>query len=546
MRRAALILAYLATVAAVAWGVHRAELHDALDAAAAGGRADLDLAVERLVLELQRSRDVAVLLADAARIRDRLDGGPTASAARLLRRTADRTRSADILLVDPDGAIRASATGRTGSIAGAPWFRRAMQGALGGGPDVGRAYTHGAPVFGPDGRVAGAIVVVRDLGRIEADWRAEPHAFTFSTPYGRVVASSRTELLNGPPTQDLAPELGHDLRRIEGGRYVPQDALHVARDVPVLGLVADLYADAAPARALAFARAGIVAAALLVLGAALLFLWERRRTLARANAMLEARVAARTEALTAEIQERREAEAALTRTQADLVQATKLGALGRMSAGISHELNQPLMAIRSFAQNGATFLERGRAEAAADNLRRIDDLARRAGRIIANLRAFARAEPQPASPTDLRAVLDDALDVTAPRRAGLETVVRAPDAPVMAMGGEVRLGQVLANLIANAADAMDGQGVLTLTLTDGPPTLTVADTGPGLADPDRVFDPFYTTKEVGAGLGLGLSLSYGIVEGFGGTLTARNGARGAVFEVVLRPADAASEPMAAE
>ena len=536
MRRLVLALAFLLAVAATGWAVHRAELRAALEDAEAAGRADLSLAGDRLVLELQRSRDLAVLLADDPRLAARLVGGEIVGAPRLLRRTADRAGARDIALLDTRGRALVSATGAAAD-ADAPWFDRAMHGALGFGPGPGRSFVHAAPVFGDTGRVVGAVAVTRGLERIEAGWSGEPRAITFSTPEGAMVATNRRELRGGPPEQAMAPELGFDLRRTRAGRYVPRDALHVAMDLPVVGLVGDLYVDAAPARAFARARALAVVATLVVLGAALLMLWERRRTLTRANALLEERVAQRTAALTAEVAERREAQAALERAQADLVRATKLGALGKMSAGISHELNQPLMAIRSFARNAGTFLDRDRAAAARANLDKIDDLARRAGRIIANLRAFARAEPEPAVPVDLRDVLAAALDVTAPRRegAGVETVAPAPGAPVMAMGGEVRLGQVMANLIANAVDA--GGRRVAVTLTDAP-GFVVEDDGPGLAEPERVFDPFYTTKGVGEGLGLGLSLSYGIVEGFGGTIRAENGARGARFTVTLRAPEA--------
>jgi two-component system C4-dicarboxylate transport sensor histidine kinase DctB len=103
-------------------------------------------------------------------------------------------------------------------------------------------------------------------------------------------------------------------------------------------------------------------------------------------------------------------------------------------------------------------------------------------------------------------------------------------------GGEVRLQQVLVNLISNAADAMGTGGVITIGLAAGGDRvrLTVRDTGPGIADPARIFDPFYTTKEVGAseGMGLGLSISYGIVKGFGGEIAGRNRPEGGAEFIV--------------
>lgn len=546
MHRAFLILTTLCAALAIAGAVWWATLGTALTALQAKGGSDLSLAADRLRLELQRSRDLAVLLAADRGIAAAVSQpGIFDYPATRLQGFADRSGAADVVLLKGGGTVIGAASGRRGDLSGAAWMDRPRQGALGVGPmppDAvfgGRVFAHAAPVFDTDGKVAGAVAVTRDLAILERGWRGDPQAIYFTDAAGHVVVSNREELLGGTPPQTRTPIRGLDIRRTESGRYIPRDALHLELPQPTLGLTAEILLDIAPARALAQARGLAAGAALLVLGGMLVVAWERRRVLARANQTLEARVAERTAALTDEIRERREAEAALTRAQADLVQASKLSALGQLSAGISHELNQPLMAIRSFAQNGATFLARGNPDAAGANLTRINDLAGRMGRIIRNLSAFARSDPQPAVETDLATVIDAALEIAQARRdaAGVRTVVEAPDAPVLAMAGEVRMGQVVVNLISNAVDAMatGADRTLTLTLTDGPPTITVRDTGTGLSDPDTIFDPFYTTKEVGAGLGLGLSLSYGIVKGFGGDIRGRNAGPGAEFVVTLPP-----------
>jgi two-component system C4-dicarboxylate transport sensor histidine kinase DctB len=340
----------------------------------------------------------------------------------------------------------------------------------------------------------------------------------------------------------------HEIWHLDWGPYLPRRALHLVRDLPVIGLTAEALVDVAPARRLASLQAASVAAICLAFGALLFLATERRRALAEANAVLESRVQERTRELTEanahlhrEIAERQEAEAALKQAQADLIQAGKLSALGQMSAGISHELNQPLMAIRSFAENGAQFLERGRPEVAAENLTRISDLARRMGRIIKNLRAFSRQESEAAGRVDLVAVLDSVVDLTGARlrRDGVTLHLDRPAHPVWVRGGEVRLGQVFVNLVANAADAMAGQegGAIWISISDGAPlTVTVRDSGPGIDMPDKVFDPFYTTKPIGAseGMGLGLSISYGIVQSFGGAIHGGNSpGGGALFTVQL-------------
>jgi two-component system C4-dicarboxylate transport sensor histidine kinase DctB len=326
--------------------------------------------------------------------------------------------------------------------------------------------------------------------------------------------------------------------------------LHLQRELPVIGLTGEILVDAAPALRLAWLQAAAVAAICLAFGALLFLATERRRTLAQANTVLESRVAERTQELSdtnarlrREVLERKEAEAALQRAQTDLIQAGKLSALGQMSAGISHELNQPLMAIRSFAENGAQYLDRGDSAKVAENLGRISELARRMGRIIKNLRAFARQESEAAGRVDLVAVLNGVIELTETRMRGEGVTVdfEAPEHPVWVRGGEVRLGQVFVNLLSNAADAMDGQDgkrILVKIEASGPVLVTVADSGPGLAMPEKVFEPFYSTKVVGAseGMGLGLSISYGIVQSFGGEIRGENGPEGgAVFTVRLDP-----------
>jgi two-component system C4-dicarboxylate transport sensor histidine kinase DctB len=290
----------------------------------------------------------------------------------------------------------------------------------------------------------------------------------------------------------------------------------------------------------------------LAFGALLFLATERRRTLTQANLKLERQVSKRTAALNTsntelrrEAAEREEAQAALRRAQADLVQAGKLSALGQMSAGISHELNQPLMAIRSFADNATQFMARGKAERANENLSRISEMAERMARIIQNLRAFARQESVPQTRVSLTRVIASAVELTEGylQDADVTLLYTPPKSPVWVRGGEVRLGQVFVNLITNAADAMTGGEVRRLTIdidqADGV-SVRFKDTGPGVEMPDKVFDPFYTTKSVGgtSGMGLGLSISYGIVQSFGGQIRGSNlDGGGAMFTVRLERAE---------
>jgi two-component system, NtrC family, C4-dicarboxylate transport sensor histidine kinase DctB len=573
LRRFAIFALFLIAVAAFAAVVWRAGYRQALDQAAQRGEADLLLAADRLTGQLQLYQQLAVVLAAHPTLAAALDAGIAGGAQSVLVATADKTGAMDIQLADRRGHVLATANGMVDTgLSRAAYFHRAMTGALGEGHGINsvggqRSYTFAAPLFGPDGRVRGAVLVVVDIERVEAEWRgARPPVF-FTDDSGTVFITNRSELLfwkRGPGEVGLSPPGGgaddfaylwqgeHMIWRERWSPYIPTRALHLARDLPVIGMRAEALVDVEPARRLATLQAGLVAAVCLAFGALLFLATERRRTLALANARLEGRVAERTgelssanAALRREVAERSAAEAALKKVQDDLVQAGKLSALGQMSAGISHELNQPLMAIQQYAENGVALLDRGKADIASQNLRRIGDLAHRMGRIIRNLRAFARQEREPMGRVDLVAVIQSALELCEARLAQDAVQVDwTATAPVHVIGGEVRLGQVVLNLIGNAADAMAGMEERRITLSlrheNARVVLEVADTGPGIEEPEKIFEPFYTTKAVGTaeGMGLGLSISYGLVQSFGGAIRGRNRPEGgAVFTVELTPAE---------
>ncbi|WP_198014707.1 sensor histidine kinase [Salipiger mucosus] len=572
--RAALVAVSLAATAALAGGVWHYAYLQALEPVAARGESDLALASDRLVTQLQRFREFAVLTASHPALISLHGGGSRGWADAMLLRAADRTGAVAAVYVDAQGEVLAASSDTIpGEIAESAYFARAMTGALGvaHGPGPGettRAFFFAAPSFGPDGAVRGALVVVVDIAGLEQAWRGSLPAVFFTDDAGEVFVTNRSELLywrRVGPTELQSPDGarrsvtvqargGHTVWQQRWSPYIPTRALRLEAALPVIDMTGVLLIDVSPARRLATLQAAVVAAGLLFFGALLWLAFERRRALAAANAELEDRVSARTRALEQtnvalrrEVAERQEAEAALKRAQAELVQAGKLSALGKMSAGISHELNQPLMAIRSFAENGAAFLDRGKPERAADNLTRISDMAHRMGRIIKNLRAFAKAESEPAVRVGLAAVVEGALELLQLRieKTGTQVDWQRPDRPAIVLGGEVRLSQVVVNLVSNAIDAMTDRDTRRLTIrihhddAAGTVRLTVRDTGPGIAEPDRIFDPFYSTKEVSAeeGMGLGLSISYGIVEGFGGRLRGENAeGGGALFTMELQQA----------
>ncbi|MGY3436681.1 MULTISPECIES: sensor histidine kinase [unclassified Marinovum] len=562
-----LAVLYVACIAVVSAGVWHTGFRQGLDQAARQGEASLSLAADRLTAQLQHHAEVAVLTADHPALAALHQGGDRAAAEALLLDVADKTSALTMFYVDAAGQVLAASTDLVPKdLAQSRYLRRAMQGALGSDHLVSetfgvRAWFFAAPTFDATGRVRGALVLGVDIERLEENWRGDRPAIYFLDRDGLVFISNRSELLFwrkppgaiGPETpqgqQPRTVSVGaHDVWWLNWSPYVPRRALHLSQDLPVIRMRAEALIDTGPALRMALWQAAAVTALMATFGALLFLAGARRRVLSQANARLESRVANRTRALSdantalrREVGERQDAEAALKRAQADLVQAGKLSALGQMSAGISHELNQPLMAIEQYAENSVAFLDRDKPETARENLGRIAAMARRMARIIKNLRAFARNESEPMGKVDILAVIDSATELTEARlRLGNVTLNwQRPAGSVWVWGGEVRLGQVFVNLISNAADAMEGSDhrALTITLVDGArPVVTLRDTGPGIADPDRIFDPFYSTKQVGGpdGMGLGLSISYGLVQSFGGTIRGTNApGGGAIFTVEL-------------
>lgn len=245
-----------------------------------------------------------------------------------------------------------------------------------------------------------------------------------------------------------------------------------------------------------------------------------------------------------EIAEREKAQKDLAVVEQTLAQSSKLAALGEMSASVSHELNQPLAAMKTYLAGARLLLQRKRPEEALSSFQRIDDLIERMGAITRQLKSYARKGGQAFEPIDIRTCVSGALSMMEPnlRTRSVKITRTMPRLPVMVMADRIRLEQVIINLLRNALDATKDTAApqIDLLLTSGDmAVLSVRDNGHGIVDLDNLFEPFYTTKKPGEGVGLGLAISSGIVNDLGGRLRARNAAPdgsmsgGAVFEVEL-------------
>ena len=294
-----------------------------------------------------------------------------------------------------------------------------------------------------------------------------------------------------------------------------------------------------------------------VSGVVLIYLQHRQlaRIRKEQSALLEIQVKERTRELAEEVEIRRRTEQNLRDAEQDLVQATKLAALGQMSAAIAHEVSQPLTALAATLTAAERRFDGGELDNGLALVTRAQSLTRRIQHIIRHLRSFSKKERGECDRMVLASSIHAALELaeTRAREIGAGIEVRDLDRSVEIMGNPVRLEQVLINLLLNALDAVADREERAVGIgmkTDGKTaTISVWDTGPGIPEElaERLAEPFFTTKSDGDGIGLGLSISQSILADFGGSMrfVPREGG-GTVCEVSLPQAEASEKSEAAE
>jgi two-component system C4-dicarboxylate transport sensor histidine kinase DctB len=250
--------------------------------------------------------------------------------------------------------------------------------------------------------------------------------------------------------------------------------------------------------------------------------------------------------LAAEIEERILAEKQLQSTQNELIQSAKLAALGQMSVGINHEISQPLTAIASHLHIAGLRLQKQEFEAVAHSHTKISDLLNKINLIIGHLKSFTHRAGSELLPVDAHRVITEALELMANKLSEQQCqliYVENTDAPPV-LAQPIRLEQVMVNLLSNAIDALQGcdRREIKIKVINQQQTLwiEVHDSGVGIAPQHikSIFDPFYTDREVGEGLGLGLSISDSIIQGFGGQIQVRSTlGSGSCFTIILKLAE---------
>jgi two-component system C4-dicarboxylate transport sensor histidine kinase DctB len=605
-RRWMFFLIIMLVYPAVIWQTWIWVKHNSLTDLSTQGHSQLNLYVTHLKGQLEKYKFLPELLSTNKRLVDLLQKPGDSERADALNRYLETVNTiagaADTYLMDRDGLTIAASNwhserpfvGRNFSYR--PYFREAIQGGLGryfalGTTSRKRGYYFAFPVRHEDD-ILGAVVIKIDMTGVEEQWGGRKEEVVVTDPDGiifittrpewrfrslveplsdsareRIVASKRypkIELTSAPLLRETESRSGAEKlvwlhnQELKGTSDYSNHYLIQMRAMPEAGWQVHLLTplDVINERLLiAISITTSVFTVVILLGLFMRQRYKRRKerilyetkaqeALRDAHDQLEQRVQARTVELSREIEERRNTEAVLRRTQDELIQAAKLAVIGQMSTGISHEINQPLAAIRSYSDNAQRLLQSDRKSDVKWNLTQISELTDHMAHISSQLKLFARKTDGEVVNVSLANAINASCSILKPqfRKTQTELVTDLPqDTNIMA--NPVQLEQVLVNLFCNAMNAMEKQEQrwikLTASYRGDNLCVTIHDNGPGIQQEhlEQIFDPFFTTRETG--LGLGLSISHRIIESMGGSLKAANHpAGGAIFTMELKRAQA--------
>jgi two-component system C4-dicarboxylate transport sensor histidine kinase DctB len=511
-----------------------------------------------LLSELQRNAVVPLLLSRDPAMINALNSSDFSSTSQRLISYKEEIGAASLILLDLDGrTVAATDRNNLGAMhRNETYFVDALRSNetvfSTSGQDTGNFRFTYSRRIDSDRRAVGVMVVEVDLRKFERSWAGIADAVMVTDSSGMIILSTEprwrgiteAEALSvesAPSAIERAIKATSDWTALPADAYVQGEAvMRMEQRIAFQGW-----------RMTSFTTYGSVrervngVLALEIMGFAVLlslvFWLTTRKALSRS--MSFQRESAELRQLNArlqrEIAEREKMQKNLEVAEQTLAQSSKLAALGEMSAAVSHELNQPLAAMKTYLAGAKLLLHRKRPEEALSSFQRIDDLIDRMGSITRQLKSYARKGGDAFEPVDIRDALSSALSMMEPQLKQRHTKITKsiPRVPVRVMADRIRLEQVIINLLRNALDATKANNdpTIELLLSAGETaTLTVRDNGHGIDDLDALFEPFYTTKKPGDGVGLGLAISSGIVNDLGGRLTARNAdGGGAVFEVQL-------------
>ncbi|NNK95513.1 MAG: sensor histidine kinase [Desulfobacterales bacterium] len=508
------------------------------------------------------------------------------------------SNTADTYLMDRDGLTIAASNwqeehpfvGRNFSYR--PYFQQAMRGHLGryfalGTTSVKRGYYFAYPVR-REREILGAVVIKINIDEVEKKWGYHDEIFLVTDPDNVIfittnqqwrfktlgkLDSEAIDLIKKSkryPISELETLQIHIVKDYPFGRVINfegQDGntrtyLQQSQLMPEAGWNVRIMTDIKPLRRKVI-EVNILVGTGILLSYLLLALFRQRqlrlaelkhledqsrRVLQELNEQLETRVKERTvelveanKQLLKEIQDRKNTEEILKRTRIELVQAAKMATLGQMSAGINHELNQPLAAIRSYSDNARQLLGKGRTNEAAWNMAQIGELTDRMAQLGVQLKEFSRKSSGELDVVPLHSVIDGALEILNPtiRKNDVALQIHLTPENIELIANQVLLQQVVVNLLGNAIDAIEGcetrQIEIIASEKGDKAIIEFRDTGRGITEKhlSRIFDPFFTTKSSGKGLGLGLTITERILKEMGGDIRAESSLKGSLFIVSL-------------
>ena len=392
-----------------------------------------------------------------------------------------------------------------------------------------------------DQRVLGVLSIEVDLEKFENSWKSAGERIFISNGEGKIVLA--TEPTWKGLSEDLAWKNQNSKNIIKRGYNVAKgwvdsnesdqyfnDSSFVRfnKNIPILNWKISSFENYSGVRERVNTILALEILIFLLLLVLSLYSLNRKKIL-RLNLFEEETIKLRelNKKLETEMEQRKRVEKNLLAVEQTLEQHSKLAALGEMSAAISHELNQPLAAMKTYLAGASLLLKRNRPQETVAALMRIDGLIHRMGEITKQLKSFARKNTESFVPLNFNDAILEAMSIMEPqlKQSGIKIDTNIPSEPVLIVGDQQRLEQVIINLIRNAIDALDDTELPSITISlykNNSVRFSIRDNGKGINNLEKLFEPFQTSKDPGKGLGLGLAISSNIISELGGSLSGEN------------------------